>query len=122
MKNLFVCMSHTLTPDQEIGWDIVSVVSADLKKLTSQVSPDATLLEIKELAEKVVAEAIEAKATHILVAGEPTLMLHANLLAHKKGLNCVQSTTRRDTVETPQADGSVVKTQIFRHVQWREMF
>lgn len=115
-------MSHTLTPDQEIGWDTISIVSADTKKQTSQVSADATLLDIKELASVVVAEAIAAKATHILVTGEPTLMLHANLMAHELGLVCVQSTTQRDTVETVQPDGSVTKTQVFRHVQWREMF
>ncbi len=121
-KNLFVCMSHKLTAEQRDGWGNIVEVSDDLKKQTSQISPEATLPEIKKLASNIVAEAINAKATHILVAGEPTLMLHANLIAHQKGIICVQSTTRRDTVEAIQPDGSVIKTQVFRHVQWREMF
>ena len=37
-------------------------------------------------------------------------------------LSVIQSTTERRSIEVTNPDGSVTKTQIFQHVQWREMF
>ena len=44
------------------------------------------------------------------------------LIILKPKMVCIQSTTERKSVETTQPDGSVVKTQVFSHVRWREMF
>lgn len=35
---------------------------------------------------------------------------------------CITSTTERQSVDTVNADGSVTKTAVFKHVQWRNMF
>lgn len=35
---------------------------------------------------------------------------------------CVQSTTERVSTEFANTDGTVTKTQLFKHVQWRKMF
>lgn len=119
MKKLFVCISHDLTEDQKQGWSEIVLVSDVLKRQTSQISPTATLEEIKELAAAVVVEA--EGCSHILCAGEPTLVMHVCLMAHVQGIIPVQSTTVRETVEKAQPDGSVIKTAIFRHVMWRDM-
>ena len=35
---------------------------------------------------------------------------------------CIQSTTERRSVEVTNPDGTVTKTAVFQHVQWRKMF
>lgn len=39
-----------------------------------------------------------------------------------KSMVCIQSTTERKSVENTQADGTVLKTAVFKHVQWRRIF
>lgn len=45
----------------------------------------------------------------------------ANRLINKVFV-CVQSTTERVSTEVANTDGTVTKTQVFKHVQWRNMF
>jgi hypothetical protein len=63
---------------------------------------------------------MDLKATHLFVAGEPSLFLHCCLIA-KGHMKVVQSTTERVSTETTQPDGTVLKTAVFKHVQWREI-
>lgn len=128
----------------------LSAVAPELQAQMSQIPATATLSEIQELAKAIVVEAVKAGATHFFCTGEPTLTLWANLyagsqsdfmldlgyIAYTLGLNsghfyygsesfkmiCIQSTTERRSVEVTNPDGTVTKTQIFSHVQWREMF
>jgi hypothetical protein len=58
----------------------------------------------------------------ILIAGEPTAVLHLSLLANSAGLLVVQSTTERIVQERHLPDGTVIKESQFRHVQWRRVF
>lgn len=131
MKKLFVAFSHTLTESQiadakkSLSVDSIvtlAEVSPDLQAEFSQVPARATKLEIISLAASVVSEAQLAGATHIYVAGEQSVVIHASIIAHERGLKVIQSTTERKTVERIQEDGSVVKTAVFSHVQWREVF
>jgi len=123
-------------------------VNPELQNRMSNIPANASLLEIQEMAKEIVVEAVKAGATHFFCTGEPTLTMWANLyagnstygnngitamceypceisgffLSGKERMVCIQSTTERKSVETTQPDGSVVKTQVFSHVQWREMF
>lgn len=130
-KTLFVAFSHTLTAAQiedakaSLGVDgiiTLAEVFAPLQEQFSQVPASATTQEIKELAREIVSVALDAGATHFYVAGEPSLALHCSILAHECELVVVQSTTERKSVETHQPDGSVVKSAVFAHVQWRRVF
>lgn len=121
-KVLFVCTSHTLTPAQLEGWAEVVYVSADVNSLTKAIPADADLSYILSLKNKILAEACDSNATHFFCVGEPTLTMHCNLEANVIGFKCVQSTTERKSVDVPQPDGSILKTAVFQHVQWREMF
>lgn len=130
-KKLFVAFSHTLTKEQitdaisSLGVEEIvtlKAVTPELQKKFSQVPADASTLEIISLASAVVSEAQIAGATHIYVAGEPSIVVHASLIARDRGIKVVQSTTERISKEVPQADGTVVKTAVFAHVQWREVF
>lgn len=139
-KIVFVCLSHTLTQDQinDLGNDaLVVCASAELSAKTRAIPAGATLSEIQSLAKEVVAEAKACNATHFVCQGEPTLAMWANLIAGgnfvsewTEGVNhmcwgkmqCMVSTTERQSVDTVNSDGSVTKTAVFKHVQWRNMF
>ena len=144
MKNVFfVCLSHTLTDEQvaslnsTFGNGNIVLVSPEVKARTSQIPSDASLEEIQNLATIVVSEAKSVNATHFICAGEPTFAMWANIIAggsfiadwcegtnfmNWKAMKCITSTTERVSVDTVNADGSVTKTAVFKHVQWRNMF
>jgi hypothetical protein len=144
MKNVFfVCLSHTLTDEQvaslnsTFGSGNVVLVSSELKARTSQIPANASLEEIQALAKEVVSEAKSVNATHFICQGEPTFAMWANLMAggafiadwceginfmNWRSMKCITSTTERQSVDTVNADGSVTKTAVFKHVQWRNLF
>lgn len=140
-KTLFVAFSHTLTvaqvedARQSLGVDrIIMLSEADpqLQRQFSQVDPRATTKEIQDLARRVIDCALavcgdepeDVSRFHcILAAGEPTLAFWIAHIAHfDHTFRVVQSTTERQSVEAVQSDGSIIKTAIFQHVQWRSMF
>ena len=128
------------------GYDVEIVSLKDsnpeLQAAMSAIPATAALKQVQTLAKKIVTEAIWIGATHFFCTGEPTLTMWANLYASGNGgfdfskassmvawsefrggvLKCIQSTTERKSSEVVQPDGTVKKTQIFNHVQWREMF
>lgn len=133
-KVVFVCLSHILTQEQiaDLAADGIVLVSPELGAKTRQIPANASLDEIKLLAMEVVKEARTAKATHFVCQGEPTFAMWANLFAGygvpcpddiiRGRMKCIVSTTERVSVDTPQADGTIVKTSVFKHVQWRPLF
>jgi hypothetical protein len=107
----------------------------ELQAQMSNIPATATLGEIQKLAKAIVAEAIKVGATHFYCVGEPTLTMWANLYSSQtvpfygldwntgfEELVCIQSTTERRSVDVHNPDGSVTKSAVFQHVQWREMF
>lgn len=125
-------------------------VNAALAEQCKQINPEAPLEKVQDIAKAVVAEAREVGATHFVCQGEACLAMWANLFAfmhdakllNKAGktlgsecpndgmffndtsasMVCLQSTTRRTSVESINHQGEVVKKSVFRHVQWRNMF
>jgi hypothetical protein len=144
MKNVFfVCLSHTLTDEQvaslntTFGNGNIVLVSPELKAHTSQIAANSSLEEIQALATSVVSEAKSVNATHFICQGEPTFAMWANLMAgaafiadwcegtnfmNWRSMKCITSTTERVSVQTEHSDGSVTKTAVFKHVQWRNLF
>lgn len=37
-------------------------------------------------------------------------------------MKCITSATKRESIDVHQPDGSVVKSAVFKHVMWRELF
>lgn len=120
MKKLVVFMAHSLTPEQKEGWDEI----VDMKEKSSvnftQIDPEATSMEIYDMAQTMFNEAREEGATHVSLMGEPCLMHNMYMWCANNDITFVQSTTRRESKDIPQEDGSVKKISVFRHVQWRE--
>ena len=140
-------MSHTITQAQkedftnkygETSFITLQEVNPELSKQCQQVDPSATTADIKELAGEVAECAADNNATHFYCVGEPTLAMWANIYANNtlntafceypimgsnfRGMKCVQSTTKRTSVDEVQSDGTVKKLSVFSHVQWRDIF
>jgi len=122
--NLFCVMAHHLTDEQKVGWDNITTlwdVNPELMNQVKSIDPEDSWDAIMSLSEKIM-DAIPDDATHFCFAGEPALSMIVNSMAFSDGFIVVQSTTRRESVDVPQKDGSVKKVSVFRHVQWREWF
>jgi hypothetical protein len=151
-KTMFVAFSHTLTEAQiedakkslyvtEIVY--LKDVRPELQAKFSNVNSKSSKQEIKDLAQTIVEYAIASNAKVFFCTGEPSVTMWANLYAggyvntshaiasyrnknedlfEGQTMQCVQSTTERNSVEKTEPDGTVTKTQIFRHVQWRNLF
>lgn len=124
---LFVCFSHTLTADQKEGWDEIIELKdcgqegAELANYAKNVPADAESQEVRNFAIEIVMTAIKNRATHFYCTGESCLMINANSLASNT-MTCVSSTTARVQEEKTNENGEVIKTSVFKHVQWREVF
>jgi hypothetical protein len=127
-KKLFVAFSHTLTADQisdakaSLGIEVIKTIQEsfpDQHKKMVAIPAQWKTKQVKDLAEEIVSSAIQMGSTHIYVAGEPVLAYYAMTAAITLGLVVVQSTTERVSSEALQPDGTVVKTAVFKHVQWR---
>jgi hypothetical protein len=128
---LFVAFSHSLTQGQiqdaekSLGIEeliLLKDVDAEMQSKVSQIPASATYVDIIKLATDIVDMAQECGAKFFMIAGEPTLVLHASILAKNCGMEVVQSTTERISSEILQEDGSILKTAVFQHVQWRKVF
>lgn len=129
MKNvILVVMSHNLSQDQinglnEMGLEpvILSAVNSDLANTCKQIDPNATKADIQKIADSVVKTAISEGATHLMIQGEPSLFFSAVENAKDRGLKCLIATTQRVSVERVADDGSIVKTNVFKHVKFRQL-
>jgi len=127
---MFVAFSHQLTQQQRddaAAMGITSIVTLsdtapELQETFSQFPADAGTEAIYDFCTQLVGWAIRTRCGVFYCTGEPSITVQANTLARAYGLRCIQSTTRRDKIETPQPDGSVKTEQVFRHVMWRDVF
>ena len=124
-EQILVAMSHALQGKQisalnELGFE-VSISETYVAEKCNMLSPYLTSKEVREIAHKIINEAIENGCTGIAMTGEPMLTFHVWDIARASELEVLQSTTERKTVEVKQPDGSMLKTQIFDYVQWRAL-
>jgi len=90
MEKIFVAFSHTPTDSQiaGVGGKIVTLqeVAPELHVTIGKIPAMATLGQVKKLAQLVVIQAIESGASHFYIAGQPTLVMWANLYASARVL------------------------------------
>ena len=129
MKNvILVVISHNLNDDQvnglnEMGLNpvLISDVNSDLANQCKQIDPNFNKTDIQQIADSVVKTAVSVGATHLMIQGEPSLFFSAVENAKGRGLQCLIATTQRVSVERENADGTVVKTNVFKHVKFRQL-
>ena len=128
MKNVLVVMSHNLNQEQinglnEMGLNpvILSNVNSDLANTCKQIDPNFSKADIQKIADSVVREAVSLGATTLMIQGEPSLFFSAVENAKDRGRQCLVATSERVSVERENADGTVVKTNVFKHVKFRQL-
>lgn len=130
---------------------LLSTVSPELAAECSNINPNVSISHIQHLAAQIAVLACLAECTHFCCQGEPGLAMWANMFASGNmtyhysvnkpfyncgdeyiqlskevelfpQMTCITSTTQRQSIDEYQADGSVVKKVVFKHVMWRELF
>jgi hypothetical protein len=71
--------------------------------------------ELFERANALANIAAESAATAVMIGGAPFFMSAIEREMKLRGIQCLYAFSRRESVDQRQADGSVVKTQVFRH-------
>jgi hypothetical protein len=142
---MFVATSHGGLTEKQVNdlaknYGNVEVVylkdyDADLQFVFSNVPPEATTEDVREIAKAIAIQALVRKCELFYCTGQPNVSMWANLYA--SGLMpfdnlqltddtqycmCIESTTARKVVEQIQEDATVKITHIFEHVQWRNLF
>lgn len=115
--------NHNLTGEQladiknVYGIDEVDIIDLN----PGEVDPEANLGEVNNLATNIIANGNFAAGDVAMVQTEQTLVLCLVSALQQLGVRCVVATTRRESAEKTLPDGSVVKTNVFRHIRFRDL-
>ena len=121
MKKILNLTQHAPTQEQIEAGVIQSVAHSEIQRLLTFNSLP-TREEITERAEDLAEIATGAQllggVDHVMIGGAPYLMrpLEEELL--RRRITPLYAFSVRESVEEIQADGSVRKTQVFRHGGW----
>jgi hypothetical protein len=117
--NIINLTQHFATPSQ-LQAGVVDLSTSDREKLitliTFTTAPSKGELEDRAMAVAYIAG--QNGATSAMIGGAGYFMPHLERMLKRAGISPMHSFTVRETVETPQADGSVKKESIFNHVDW----
>lgn len=126
MPTLYLLFSHQLTAEQKedaeksLGVIEFQSLPADLQALFSNVPPDLeSLREYLQPVRQWLAERVQP-ADFVLIQGDfgVTVSLVHYCIANRLGTP-VYATTRRQSADAVQPDGSVVTQRVFRHCRFR---
>ena len=125
LRRVILLFSHTLTPEQEQElreeWNVTSMVylPAELQRLWSGVPPhlDSLASYLTPLWAWLEREASAGDVA--VIQGEFGAVYLTVNKAIELGLVPLYATTKREVVEVPQPDGSVMQERVFSHVRFR---
>lgn len=117
-----ILLNHSLTQEQEKGLKDLGVtkiitienklwgaIPAEEEDITSYIAP--IMEEIKTI-----------KPDFLVVQGESTATYKMVDFCKKIGIVALSATTKREVVETQNADGSITKQSVFKHCIFRKYF
>lgn len=125
MKKCFVLLNHKFDEKQvtelkdRYGVEEVVPAPEELAGRWSQIPAEGEFpfIHILPILEWLTENATEDDL--VWVQGEPASVMVICALCREKKLEAVYATTRRDSVDIPQEDGSVKKVMQFKHVNFR---
>lgn len=123
MARFFNITNRSLTSEQiadiknEFGIDEVEIVKLNHVK----IAPEAELSEVNNIAAFLMIIGEFAKGDVAMIQTEASLMFCLVPALQQIGVRCVVATTRRKSAEKTLPDGSVVKTNVFKHVRFRDL-
>lgn len=121
MTRILNLTSHTPTPEQ-IAKGVVQpreeIFSCHKDMLTFETIPSEKILRLTAL---VMAEHAKAEGfKYAMIDGPSYLIPHLVKELKEMGVTPLFSSTEKVSIEEPQLDGSVQKTDIFKHVKFTE--
>jgi len=121
---MFVIMSHPLSQGQKedlkkMGVSTVVAMSEDNKKSWGQIDPQGRIKKIMVVNDLKKWLSDESKeGDYVLIQGEPGASFNLVSWCNDEGRIPVYATTVRESVEKT-VDGKVIKTNVFKHIQFR---
>ncbi len=125
MPSLHLFFSHKLTPEQtqdaraSLGATDLHYLPPELQQQWSQLDPEPESLDDQAAPFEAYLREETAPGDFVLIQGDFGMAHRMVLYAQARGRIPVYATTRRESVELPQEDGSIKKTLTFKHVRFR---
>jgi hypothetical protein len=122
---LHLLFSHALTPEQQadagasLGVSRIQSLPADILPQWQQVPPDLERLYSYAQPFRDYLDQEAGEGDYALISGDYGLSFLMVQYARSKGLVPIYATTRRETVEEHQPDGSINIKRTFRHERFR---
>lgn len=121
MAKFFNVTNHNLTSEQiadiKNKFNIDEVVDLN----PGEVDPEASSAQVNNHATNIIANGNFSLGDVAMVQTEQTLVFCLVSALQELGVRCVVATTRRESAEKTLPDGSVVKTNVFKHVRFRDL-
>lgn len=106
---------HTATTEQSDAGVVAAPFAERLPSLLTFVGIP-TPVEIRQRAEVIASLAADTGAKCAMIGGAPFFMGSLEVALHAVGIHAVFAFSDRVSVEEAQADGSVRKVNVFRHI------
>lgn len=132
-RKALVILNHPLSPEQiedlsktwGVNSDAVTVLPPELKTLWANIPPEADDVQVCAHVQPVInwarSKDIGLLPGDLIIIGGELVALLAVIAGMDKDILPVCATTRRESVEKTMPDGSVQKTNVFRHVRFRQI-
>lgn len=121
MAKFFNITNHSLTGEQladiKDKFNIDEVVDLN----PGEVEPQISSAQVNNLATNLIANGNFSLGDVAMVQTEQTLVFFLVSILQRIGVRCVVATTRRESAEKVLPDGSIIKTNVFRHVRFRDL-
>ena len=124
MKKLLWCSAHTPTQEQLISLQemgeliFLKDINLSMQEKISNCSSDRT--ELAKLAKDLLELKVSLDCTIVQLGGSPLFLYIAGATIN----SCLSTTaiifahSERVSIDSPQPDGTVVKTSVFKHIGW----
>lgn len=126
MAKFFIIMQHTPTPEQRAeGAERFGEIVELGNKALLNVPEDPELGRdwfVQRATEILDAIGGVWPGDTVMAMGQQQLALAVNAEARRRGACLVEAVTRRESVDESQPDGSVKKTNLFRHAGFRALY
>ena len=123
MKTIINLTQHAATPEQRAA-GVMDLNTARRKQLQGLLTFDElpTHTDVHNVATTIATFMHEwyPNETTAMIGGAPYLMRNLEFALSLKGIHAVYAFSKRDIVEKRMPDGSVVKTDIFKHLGFVE--
>ena len=132
-RKALVILNHPLSPEQiedlsrawGVGSDAIVSLPPELKTLWANISPEADDIQVCMYVQPVInwarSKDIGLLPGDIIIIGGELVATLAVIAGMDKDILSVCATTRRESVEKTMPDGSIQKTNVFRHVRFRQI-